>query len=269
LGRSGLSLDNGSAQWSDSAGVTETNNSSRLALLARTPAKAIARVRENFGEWKEHHDLGPLVDRVRPYTVVAPAGLVQVARIVRSTLADKVPGDIVECGTYRGGTSFLMADLLRQGAETDRRVWMFDSFEGLPPPEELDGKAAVDFAVNTDDPLYFDNFRTSVEAVQRTSTELGVDAFTMIVKGWFDETLPATKERIGPIAILRLDCDWHASIMCCLDELYDQVSPGGYVVFDDYWAFDGCALAIYEFLAKRQLSHRLESAKGQVWFRKR
>jgi hypothetical protein len=82
------------------------------------------------------------------------------------------------------------------------------------------------------------------------------------VKGWFDRTLAAHRERVGPIAVLRIDCDWYASVKCCLENLYDQVSPGGFIVLDDYYTYDGCTLAVHEFLARRGLPHRIETVAG-------
>src|SRR5262249_14369341 len=136
----------------------------------------------------------------------------------------------------------------------DRKVWLFDSFEGMPPPEEIDGPAAAEWARST-----ADNTRAALEEVQRSAEELGLTPYTEFVKGWFDQTLPENRRRVGPIAVLRVDCDWYASVRCCLDNLYDQVVDGGFIVFDDYYYFDGCTLAVHDFLSERRLPHRLES----------
>jgi O-methyltransferase len=89
-----------------------------------------------------------------------------------------------------------------------------------------------------------------------------------LVPGWFDETLPKIRERFGPIALLRIDADWHASVSTCLEQLYDQVVDGGYIVLDDYYTWDGCSIAVHEFLGRRQLSHRIFK-DGCAYFRKR
>src|SRR5262249_42285718 len=153
----------------------------------------------------------------------------------------QIPGAFVECGVWRGGASFLVAELLRQARARGRRVWMFDSFEGIPPPEQIDGPKALDWATNKDGPWYFDNLRVSLEEVQRTAVQLGLAPYVELVKGWFERTLPENRDRIGPVAILRIDCDWYSSVRCCLDNLYDLVVDGGFVIFDDYYAYDGCA----------------------------
>jgi hypothetical protein len=91
-------------------------------------------------------DLTPLLDKIRPFTMVAEASLVDLALQVKQALAHNIPGDFVECGVWRGGASFLMGELLRQAGVTDRKVWLFDSFKGLPPPEGIDGPAAVAYS---------------------------------------------------------------------------------------------------------------------------
>src|SRR5436190_23874137 len=87
--------------------------------------------------------LGQTLDKIRRLTMVQEPSLIEVARQVRAVLEFRISGDLVECGVWRGGAAFLMADLLRQAGVRDRKVWLFDSFEGLPPPQEIDGQAAL------------------------------------------------------------------------------------------------------------------------------
>jgi O-methyltransferase len=209
-----------------------------------------------------------MIGRVRAYSMVPEFGLIDLARQVRTVLAENVPGNFVECGTWRGGASFLMAELLRQAKVQDRKVWLCDSFEGHRAPDAIDGPAALAYTRNTDDPEYRDNCRADIADVQHSAQLLGLESYTELVKGWFDTTLPALRERIGPIALLRIDCDWHASVRCCLDNLYDQVAEGGFVLFDDYFSYDGCAVAAHEFLGERRLAHRLHTESGVAFFRK-
>src|SRR5262249_7045971 len=78
-------------------------------------------------------------------------------------------------------------------------------------------------------------------------------------KGWFDQTLAASRDRIGEIAILRIDGDWYESVRCCLNSLYDQVVEDGFVILDDYYMWNGCTVATHEFLGQRLLAHHIES----------
>lgn len=179
-----------------------------------------------------------------------------------------VAGEIVECGVWRGGSAFLMAEVLEARGESDRRVWLFDSFEGLPPPRDVDGEKAAAWAADPSNPWYFDNCRADVEDVRTGARSLGLEARTRIVKGWFEQTLPAHREEIGPIALLRIDADWHDSVETCLETLYDQVSPGGLVILDDYHVWEGCTIAVHEFLGRRSLPHRIQTAADVAFFRK-
>jgi O-methyltransferase len=203
---------------------------------------------------KEQRHLNPTLRRVRPYSMLSDGRLVQLARDVQDVLNARIPGCFVECGVWRGGASFLMADLLRRQRVTDRRVWLFDSFEGLPPVGPLDGISAADFRQSG---RYFDNNSASLEEVQAGAEELGLSEYVTLVKGWFENTVLSQRDDLGPIALLRIDGDWYESVKECLEGFYDQVSPDGYIILDDYFDWQGCALAVHEFLWSRRLPHRI------------
>jgi O-methyltransferase len=189
--------------------------------------------------------------------MVDEGSLIDLAQQVHATVLQGTPGHFVECGVWRGGAAFLMALVLEQLQVRDRRVWLFDSFEGLPAPQPIDGPAAADVAANPS--RYFDNCIASLEEVQGAARQLGVESYLEIEKGWFEDTLPRHKARVGPIAILRIDADWYEGVSCCLGNLYDQVVSSGFLVFDDYYFYDGCAVALHEFLGTRKIPHRVES----------
>jgi O-methyltransferase len=206
--------------------------------------------------------LAPSVRRCLPYTMLRPGTLLQLG--VHARHARDFPGAFVECGVWRGGASFLMADvLLRMG--DNRPIWMLDSFEGMPPVEPIDGERALRWQQEGDSRT--NDATATVEEVEATRERLGLSN-TRLVRGWFEESLPSVKEDIGPIALLRLDCDWHAAVTTCLNELYDQVVPGGFLLIDDYYTFDGCAIALHEFLGGRRLSHRIRQDHGTGVVRK-
>jgi hypothetical protein len=208
-------------------------------------------------------DLGPILERVEPLTTTPRDALIDLALLVRAVLRFDVPGAFVECGSWRGGAGLLMAHLLREAGARDRKVWLFDSFEGLPPPQQIDGAAALEYAADTDSPEYLDNLRASVDELRQTAAELGLAEYTECVKGWFEETLPACRERIGPIALLRVDGNWYSSVGCCLETLGDRVVDDGYVICHTYYTYDGCAKAVHEFLGRRCLPWRIEAVKGK------
>ena len=155
------------------------------------------------------------------------------------------PGCVVECGVWRGGMSAGMAEVLGP----DRHYFLFDSFEGLPPArEDLDGAAATAWQSNTTSPTYYNNC-SAAEAEAAAAMKLSAATSYSLVKGWFNETTP----RFQPpceIAVLRLDGDWYDSTRVCLENLYPHVAPGGIVIIDDYYNWDGCARAVNEFLGR-------------------
>jgi O-methyltransferase len=181
--------------------------------------------------------------RVAPFTD-GGARLVALFRLTRRVIREGVPGDVVECGVARGGTAALLAIAARHSG---RHLWLYDSFEGLPPSGSLDGTAASG---------YTGTYRGSLDQVAATLARTGVDPLRVrMVKGWFDETLPSAEVR--DIGLLHIDADWYQSVRTCLEALYDRVAPGGYVVLDDYGYWPGCQLATDEFLRERQPDARL------------
>jgi len=133
-----------------------------------------------------------------------------------------IEGDIVECGVWRGGMIAGIATLLGKS----RNYFLYDSFEGLPPAKEIDGKAAIDWQKDKASPAYFDNCKAEISFAQEAMNMTHVQY--QCVKGWFDETLPNNSHE--KIAILRLDGDWYDSTMTCLKYLFPKVVKGGLII---------------------------------------
>jgi O-methyltransferase len=160
-----------------------------------------------------------------------------------------VPGSIVECGVWRGGMIAGMADVLGP----TRKYFLFDSFEGMPPAQEIDGDKAISWQQRPDS----DNNRAEIDFAKRAMA-LSKATDVTYCPGWFSDTLTGF-EAPGGIAVLRLDADWYESTMQCLDALYPQVVPGGLILIDDYYMFDGCSKAVHEYLAREQSLDRLRT----------
>src|SRR5688500_3886341 len=137
--------------------------------------------------WIPANDVAPLIDRVGPFTMVAHESLADLANQVRFVLASGMPGNFVECGVWKGGASFLMASLLQRVGDQARNVWMFDSFEGLPAPSDMDGVAAKAWAMGGDSASYRDNLRLPLEEVRDAARQFGLESYVTLVKGWFDQ----------------------------------------------------------------------------------
>lgn len=182
-----------------------------------------------------------LFERVRPNTLASRARLNTLVRLARDIDRRHVPGVVVECGVFKGGSAAVMAR-----NTPDRPLVLFDSFEGLPPPGENDGAAARE--------RYRSGWCASSENdVIRLFDRLGIDrARVRLVPGWFHETFPATP--IDTIALLHIDADWYDSVKLCLNHFYDRVAPGGFVALDDYGRWEGCTRAADEFLQARGLA---------------
>lgn len=172
-----------------------------------------------------------------------------------------VNGDLVECGTWRGGMSAAMA-----WAVPGRHSVLFDSFEGLPDAKPIDGPTAVHWSTQVRD---YDNCRAEQAWAVQAMERVGQSDFE-IVKGWFEDTVPIWAKQQRPIAVLRLDGDWYESTMLCLEHLWPLVTPGGMVIVDDYYIWDGCSRAVHDFLSRLQAPERIErSAHGVAYLVRR
>jgi O-methyltransferase len=191
---------------------------------------------------------------VAPYTMVGRPRLLNAWDLVKRAELAGIEGAVVECGVFKGGTSAVMAS----AASATRKIWLFDSFEGLPEPKDIDGVKAREYAGGRS--------MGTLSSIERcvgplaSVHELFFDVLHIdpsrveIRKGWFQDTVPKARHEIGPIAVLRLDGDWYESTQVCLEHLYDLVVPNGFVIIDDYGYWEGCRRAVDEFVSARELS---------------
>ncbi|WP_347565665.1 TylF/MycF family methyltransferase [Nocardioides sp. IC4_145] len=193
-------------------------------------------------------------------TMIGMKRLANVRACVESVVADGVPGDLIETGAWRGGSCIYMRAVLKAHGDTSRTVWVADSFEGLPAP---DGRFEADAG---DQHHTRDELAISVEQVQDNFRRYDLlDGQVRFLKGWFSDTLPTAP--IERLAVLRLDGDMYSSTMDALDALYDKVSPGGYVIVDDYGAVPACAQAIHDFRDAHGITDPIETIDwaGVYW----
>ena len=202
-----------------------------------------------------------LIRTVQPYTMVGLPRLLNAFDLARRVESSAMKGAIVECGVFKGGCVGLMAKVSAD-ARSGRKIWLFDSFEGLPEPTALDGTRAEEYAAReaSGKLVPIDRCVGLIETVEELLFEkLRLDRECIVLrKGWFQETLPVARTEVGEIALLRLDGDWYESTKVCLENLYDLVVQGGFVIIDDYGHWEGCRRATDEFLAGRGLTVRLE-----------
>ena len=185
------------------------------------------------------------------YTMVGRARLNDLDHCVTTVLAEEVPGDLVECGVWRGGASILMRGILAAWNVTDRTVWVADSFAGVPKPEHP--RDTIDLSPDVHPEL----------AVSRDRVAANFALFDLLddqvrfVEGYFSESLPSAP--IERIAVLRLDGDLYESTAATLEALYDKVSPGGFVIVDDYGVLEPCRAAVEDFRSERGVADPIET----------
>lgn len=184
-------------------------------------------------------------------TMIGYKRLSNVQYCVEEVIKNNVPGDLIETGVWRGGTVIFMRAILKAYAITDRRVWAADSFEGLPKPDP--GKYAAD----KDDIFYtFDELKVSLDDVRKNFEKYGLlDDQVRFLKGWFKDTLPVAP--LEKLAVLRLDGDMYESTMDALVSLYPKLSPGGFIIIDDWGVVEGCRLAVEDYRKQQQITEEI------------
>jgi O-methyltransferase len=212
--------------------------------------------RELLAYWGRLYRYFALYRRFQPHTMIKRALFWR--NLELAWQFREVPGLIVECGVWRGGMSAALASVLGPR----RSYYLFDSFEGLPAPKEIDGPAANAWSQDTTGEYYHDNCRADLERAATAMRMAGV-ASPRLVKGWFSDTLPTFNPE-EPIAILRLDGDWYDSTICCLENLFHRVQPGGLIIFDDYCVWDGCTRAVHDFLSSTGASEPLRQFANEI-----
>lgn len=168
-----------------------------------------------------------------------------------------VEGDIVECGVWRGGMAASLAEVMGK----TRKIHLFDSFEGLPPAKEIDGKEALAWQADINSVGYYNNCAAD-ESFVIAALKIANHENYRLYKGWFQHTLDGYQGE--EIAILRLDADWYDSVKECLVKLFPQVAAGGIVVIDDYYTWDGCAKAVHDYLAEMRSASRIYQWNNQI-----
>lgn len=196
---------------------------------------------------------------IRDYTMVGRSRLRALHLNAKKTLLSGIKGNFVECGVAGGGSSGLLAKIIKDYGSPEVHLFSCDSFSGMPEPTEYDvhaGEAANAMGWGS-------GTCAAPEAnVLELCSALNVTDRITLIKGYFEETLPAWKEKIGPIAFLHMDGDWYSSTKTILENLYDQLIPGAYVQIDDYGYWDGCRKAVHEFFAMREIMPELRRIDG-------
>jgi len=230
------------------------------------------------GEFKDHPDFersmmlavmtpdrlkGYMTMMGRPCHTMGSIGAVQNVRdLLMSIIRDEIPGDFIETGVWRGGLCILAKAAFTAYGQPDRKVFIADSFQGLPEPdrnESLDDAIAYSMARKLN---FLAVKRSYVEGLFRQYNLM--DDRVHFLEGWFKDTLPNAP--IERLAILRLDGDWYESTRDSLVNLYEKISPGGYVIIDDYGLPVGCRRAVDEYREKHGIEEPIQWVDEAVVF---
>ena len=207
------------------------------------------------GPLKRYYDdeARAILTAVKPWTMTSYDRIFALVVAVRYVAANAIPGDVVECGVWRGGSMQAVARTLVAAGAADRELHLFDTFEGMPPPSEADRRIR---SGPTAEQMLAEQPRTglvwaiaSLEDVQAGMAQTGYpESLVHYHPGRVQDTIPGgAPERI---ALLRLDTDWYESTKHELEHLYDRLTPGGVLIIDDYDYWEGSRKAVDEFVAE-------------------
>jgi O-methyltransferase len=198
----------------------------------------------------------------KAHTMIGFQRLRNIRELMSHVVEDNIPGDFVETGAWRGGACIYMRAVLKVFNVVDRKVWVADSFEGLPKPDPL-RYPAQDIG---DNHHTYNELAVTLEQVQENFRKYDLlDDQVRFLKGWFKDTLPSAP--IEHIAVLRLDGDMYASTMDALQALGHKVSAGGFIIVDDYGAVEGCRKAIADYRAQKGITSPIHDIDriGAYW----
>jgi O-methyltransferase len=200
-------------------------------------------------------DLDPwvwqIIGKVRPFTMTSSERISALCHAVRYVANHKIPGDIVECGVWRGGSMMAAALTLQAEQDFSRTFHLFDTFEGMPAPTEIDraarsGRTASSLLEEADESSDI-WARASIDDVRANLASTNYPAnYFRLIRGRVEDTIP--REAPPEIAVLRLDTDWYESTLHELIHLYPKLSVGGVLIIDDYGYWEGSRKAVDQYV---------------------
>lgn len=196
------------------------------------------------------------------HTMIGVRRLEIVRDLAQLVIDEAIPGDFIETGVWRGGCCIFLRGLLAANGITDRKVYVADSFAGLPPPKPE--RFPQDEGLNLH---LYPALAVPLEEVKANFARYGLlDDQVVFVEGLFQESLPALEA--GPFALLRLDGDLYESTYAALDALYPKLSPGGFVILDDFNLIPACRQAALDYRARNNIEALIhEPDWNSAWWR--
>lgn len=199
-----------------------------------------------------------IIKDVQPFTMTSVERVYHLMSAVRYVLANRLPGDIVECGVWKGGSMMAVAKTLLTANCRDRHLYLFDTFAGMTAPTAKDGSR---FLEKTVDQAYEESRNpdgsskwcfSSLDETRRNMLSVGYPEDKIhFVKGPVESTLPA--QAPAQIALLRLDTDFYESSKHEMIHLFPRLIRGGVLLLDDYGHWEGQRTAVDEYLAGQKV----------------
>ncbi len=187
----------------------------------------------------------------KAYTMVGIERLNNIEYCAKVILQEGILGDFIETGVWRGGSTIFMRAVLKAYGDQQRSVWVADSFEGMPKPNAQDYPADKKFDLSM-----WKTLAVSAEEVRNNFKRFELlDDQVKFLEGWFSETLPSAP--IEQLSLIRLDGDLYESTMDALNHLYAKLSPGGFVIVDDYHCAEPCKQAVDDFRNKHAITEEI------------
>lgn len=197
------------------------------------------------------------------YSMIGLKRMDNLSSCAETVLQEQIPGDFTETGVWRGGACILMKGILTAYGISDRKLYVADSFRGLPKPNE-----SIYPADAGDSNHQFSFLAVSKDQVAENFRRFGLlDSQVIFLEGWFKDTLPELPAK--QLALIRLDGDMYESTMDALRNLYPRLSPGGFCIIDDYY-LSGCRKAVEDYRSEHQISEPTQEIDGVgvFWRRK-
>jgi hypothetical protein len=211
-----------------------------------------------------------IIDRVRPYTMTPPERVASLCNAIDYITRREIPGDVVECGVWRGGSMMAAALAFLHLKDTTRSIFLFDTYEGMTSPTANDKRVGLDLSASAmlaraprDDNLWG---ISQIDEVKHNLASTGYPAEKLVfIKGPVENTIPGHAP--NQICILRLDTDWYESSHHELVHLYPRLQLGGVLIVDDYGWWDGQRRAIDEYFRQHNLALllvRTDASGGRI-----
>lgn len=222
-------------------------------------AKPLGRIYSDFTD-----DEWDIYVKVKPFTMTSPERVLSLIKAVEYITKSNVKGDIVECGVWKGGSIMAVIEKLTQLKSTERSLWLYDTFEGMSEPTNVDvdpdgNLASVKMATEEKERSRVWAYSGINEVKSNISLLNYPEEQVNFVIGKVEDTLVKTIPE--SISLLRLDTDWYESTKIELEVLYDKVVKGGVVIIDDYGHWEGCKKAVDEFIENKNIQvllHRID-----------